>query len=130
MSLGASRPLPSTLILLAFVTSCSSLGGAGRGLRAVGLASLRIQGDSPVGGVKWSPNFTTSQLHYNVTMPKWTKEVTVTPVSSSAPPGKITVQTIVRPIAVCHSLGETSFSAMHLPPSDSWCISPALHSPS
>ena len=85
----------SRLVLLVSVMSCScGLGSTGSGTD-VGLASITIHGDSPVGGIEWSPNFTTSQLHYNITMPKWTKKVTVTPVSSSMPPGKITVQTIV-----------------------------------
>ena len=67
-----------------------------RWLQDGGLASLTIQGDSPVGGSKWSSNFTTGELHYNISMPKWTKEFTVTPASSSTPPGKISVQTMVR----------------------------------
>ena len=81
----------------------------------MGLASITIHGDSPVGGIEWSPNFTTSQLHYNITMPKWTKKVTVTPVSSSTPPGKITVQTIVCATAHIAAAAPTCLGRLFLP---------------
>ena len=61
-----------------------------------GLRNLTVMGNSPVGGIQWQPAFAPAQLEYNITMPKWTNEITLTPYSAASPPGPITVQTIVR----------------------------------
>jgi len=87
------------LALVSCIVASAQPRAHGRAIRLVaadGLDALTIAGDSPVGGHVWSSAFTTSQLRYNITMPKWTKEVTIMPVSSGTPPGKISVQTLVR----------------------------------
>ena len=95
---------PLLLVAAACAASPAPQPGAPRSRRqqqdaaVAGLRNLTVIGNSPVGGIQWQPAFAPAQLAYNITMPKWTNEITLTPYSAASPPGPITVQTIVRPL--------------------------------